>query len=154
VVRKQERTSQKGNRFAFVQVSDAYGVYEVMIFSELLGQARDLLEAGNLILLSVDVDKKSEDELRFLAQSIEPLTQAVQNVTSRLNIHIVSGGGEVAGKIKAVLGQAGQGKVKVTLFVTAGAREAEIELPGGWNIGETTPKSLRAIAGVGDIREI
>ena len=154
VVRKQERTSQKGNRFAFVQVSDAFGVYEVMIFSELLGQARDLLNAGTLILLSVDVDKKSEDELRFLAQTIEPLTQAVQNVTSRLNIQVVSGGADVVGKIKTVLGHAGQGKVKVSMIVTAGAHEAEIELPGGWNIGETTPKSLRAIAGVGEIREM
>jgi DNA polymerase-3 subunit alpha len=153
VVRKQERTSQKGNRFAFVQISDAFGVYEVMIFSELLGQARDLLAAGTLILLSVDVDKKSEDELRFLAQTIEPLTQAVQNVTTRLNIH-VSSGGETSEKIKAVLGQAGQGKVKVSVIVTAGACEAEIELPGGWNITETTPKLLRSIAGVGDIREI
>src|SRR5690606_30158039 len=44
VVRKQERTSQKGNRFAFVQVSDPYGVFEMMIFSELLGASRDLLE--------------------------------------------------------------------------------------------------------------
>ncbi len=111
-----------------------------MIFSELLGQARDLLNAGTLILLSVDVDKKSEDELRFLAQTIEPLTQAVQNVTSKLNIHIVSGGGEVAGKIKSVLGQAGQGKVKVSVIVAAGTREAEIELPGGWNITETYAK--------------
>jgi DNA polymerase-3 subunit alpha len=154
VVRKQERTSQKGNRFAFVQVSDAFGVYEVMIFSELLGQARDLLEAGTLILLAVDVDKKSEDELRFLAQSIEPLTQAVQNVTRSLTVQVNSASGEVAGKIKSVLAQGGQGKVKVTLFVTAGSREAEIELPGLWNIGEGTPKALRAIAGVGDIREI
>jgi len=154
VVRKQERTSQKGNRFAFVQVSDAFGVYEVMIFSDLLNSARDLLNAGTLILLSVDVDKKSEDELRFLAQTIEPLTQAVQNVTSKLNISIISGGGEVVGRIKSVLGQAGQGKVKVSMIVTAGSREAEIELPGGWNITETTPKLLRSIAGVGDIREI
>ena len=154
VVRKQERTSQKGNRFAFVQISDAQGVYEVMIFSDLLGQARDLLTAGTPILLSVDVDKKSEDELRFLAQMIEPLTQAVQNVTSRLNINITSGSAECIGKIKTILGQAGQGKVKVSLVVAAGAHEAEIELPGGWNITESTPKALRAVAGIGDIREI
>jgi len=154
VVRKQERTSQKGNRFAFVQVSDAFGVYEVMIFSELLGQARELLEAGTLILMSVDVDKKSEDELRFLAQSIEPLTQAVQNVTNRMTIQVNTASGDVAGKIKSILSQGGQGKVKVTLFVAAGAREAEIELPGGWHIGEGTPKALRAISGVSDIREI
>jgi DNA polymerase-3 subunit alpha len=151
VVRKQERTSQKGNRFAFVQVSDPYGVYEVMVFSELLGQCRDLLEAGTPILLSVDADRKSEDEVRFLAQTIEPLTQAVQNVTRKIDIHV--SGLDAVGKIKTLLEQAGQGKVKVSLIVAAGGREAEIELPGGWNLTEAAPKSLRAIAGVGDVRE-
>jgi DNA polymerase-3 subunit alpha len=122
-----------------------------MVFSELLGQCRDLLEAGTPILLSVDVDRKNEDELRFLAQTIEPLTQAVQNVTHKLHIH--ASGGEAIGKIKALLERAGQGKVKVSLIVDAGSREAEIELPGAWSISEGMPKSLRAIAGVGDIRE-
>ena len=151
VVRKQERTSQKGNRFAFVQVSDSYGVYEVMVFSELLAQSRELLEAGTPILLSVDAEKKSEDEIRFLAQTIEPLTQAVQNVTRKLNIYV--SGGAAVGKIKTLLERAGQGRVKVSLIVDVGAREAEIELPGGWNVAEAFPKALRAIEGVGDIRE-
>src|SRR3546814_20993022 len=44
---KQERTSQKtGNRFAFVQCSDASGLSAVMRFSDNLAQHRDLLEAG------------------------------------------------------------------------------------------------------------
>ncbi|MCE9507367.1 MAG: DNA polymerase III subunit alpha [Alphaproteobacteria bacterium] len=152
VVRKQERTSQKGNRFAFVQVSDPFGVYEVMVFSELLAQSRDLLEAGTPILLSVDADRKNEDEIRFLAQTIEPLTPAVQNVTRKLDIRVSEL--EAIGKIKAVLERVGQGKVKVSLIVDAGGREAEIELPGGWNIAESVPKSLRSIAGVREVCEI
>jgi len=151
VVRKQERTSQKGNRFAFVQVSDSYGVYEVTVFSELLAQCRDLLEAGTPILLSVDADRKSEDEVRFLAQMIEPLTPAVQNVTRKLNINV--SGGAAIGKIKTLLERTGPGKAKVSLIVDVGGREAEIELPGGWNITEATPKSFRAISGVEGVRE-
>ncbi|MBU6475477.1 MAG: DNA polymerase III subunit alpha [Alphaproteobacteria bacterium] len=154
VVRKQERTSQKGNRFAFAQISDSHGVYEVMVFSELLGQARELLTAGKAVLLSVDVDKKNEEELRFLAQTIEPLEQAVQNVTSRMSIRVSSGDAATVEKIKSVLQQGGRGRVKVSLLVAAGAREAEIELPGGWHLAEGAPKSLRAIAGVADVREI
>jgi DNA polymerase-3 subunit alpha len=152
VIRKQERTSQKGNRFAFVQVSDPFGVYEVMVFSELLAQSRELLEAGTPILLSVDADRKNEDEMRFLAQTIEPLTPAVQNVTRKLDIRVSEL--EAIGKIKAVLERIGQGKVKVSLIVDAGGREAEIELPGGWNIAESVPKSLRGIAGVREVCEI
>ncbi len=154
VVRKQERTSQKGNRFAFVQISDAQGVYEVMVFSELLGQARELLAAGNAVLLSVDVDKKNDDELRFLAQSVEPLEQAVQDVTSRMDIRISKGDAATVGNIKSILRQGGRGRMKVSLIVDTGAREAEIELPGGWQMTEGMPKSLRAIAGVADVREI
>ncbi len=154
VVRKQERTSQKGNRFAFVQISDSHGVYEVMVFSELLGQARDLLAAGKAVLLAVDVDRKNEDELRFLAQSVEPLEKAVQNVTSRLTVRIVSGNAATADKIKSLLQQGGRGKVKISLVVEAGAREAEIELPGGWQVAEGLTKNLRAIAGVTDVCEI
>ena len=77
----------------------------------------------------------------------------MQNVTHKVNIYVVSGGGAVE-EIKNVLERAGQGKVKVSLIVDAHTREAEIELPGGWNITEGTPKALRAIAGVGDVREV
>jgi DNA polymerase III subunit alpha len=153
VIRKQERTSQKGNRFAFVQISDSDGVFEVMIFSELLAQSRELLEAGTPVLLSVDADRKSEEEIRFLAQTIEPLTHAVQKMTQKLYIHVVSGEANTVGSIQGILGKSGAGKVKVSLLVQAGKREAEIELPGSWNITESMPKALRSLAGVGEVRE-
>ena len=154
VVRKQERTSQKGNRFAFVQVSDNYGVFEMMVFSDLLNASRELLEAGTPILLSVDVDKKPDsDELRYLAQTIEPLTVAVQNVTQQLHVRVTEAA--AMEQIKTVLTTGGQGKVKVHLIIDAGKeRDATLELPGGWTIKEDTPKTLRAISGVTEIREL
>ncbi len=36
VIGRQERTSAKGNRFAFVQLSDMSGVYEIVVFSKSL----------------------------------------------------------------------------------------------------------------------
>ncbi|HYD19773.1 MAG TPA: DNA polymerase III subunit alpha [Patescibacteria group bacterium] len=154
VVRKQERTSQKGNRFAFVSVSDPYGVFEMMVFSDTLNASRELLEAGTPILLSVDVDKKPDsDELRYLAQTIEPLTVAVQNVTSQ--IHIQVDRPAALASIRNVLSQAGQGKVKVHLIMDAGSgREATLEVPGSWNVREDIPRQLRAIGGVSDVREL
>lgn len=153
VVRKQERVSQKGNRFAFVQVSDPYGVFEMMVFSELLNAHRDLLEAGTPILLSVDVDKKNEEELRFLGQSIEPLTDAVQSMTRQVILHVDKTG--AAEKIKSILDQLEPGRLKVQVIANAGeGRRAVIDLPGGWVLREDTPKALRMIAGVSDIKEI
>ncbi|HEY7688028.1 MAG TPA: DNA polymerase III subunit alpha, partial [Dongiaceae bacterium] len=49
VVSKQERTSARGNRFAFVQLSDASGIYETMVFSELLAASRELLVPGTML---------------------------------------------------------------------------------------------------------
>jgi DNA polymerase-3 subunit alpha len=153
VVRKQERVSQKGNRFAFAQISDPYGVFEMMIFSELLNAKRDLLEAGTPVLLTVDVDRKNEDELRYLAQSIELLMPAVQAVTRQVVIRVQQP--QAAEKIRAILEQAGTGRMKVQVQADAGqGRIAHLDIPGGWNIKEDTPKALRAVAGVLDVQEL
>ena len=43
---KQERTSAKGNRFAFLQLTDQTGMFEATIFSDRLSAAREHLEPG------------------------------------------------------------------------------------------------------------
>src|SRR5207245_3088010 len=55
VVGKKERTSARGNRFAFVQMSDASGLFEVMLFSDVLGPARPALDSRQPVLDTVDV---------------------------------------------------------------------------------------------------
>ena len=46
VIGRKERTSGRGNRFAFVQMSDPSGTFEVTLFSEILREARALLDSG------------------------------------------------------------------------------------------------------------
>ena len=50
VIGRQERTSAKGNRFAFVQLSDTSGMFEALVFSETLSTSRELLEPGHRVL--------------------------------------------------------------------------------------------------------
>src|SRR5205823_10210974 len=71
VVDKKERSSARGNRFAFVQMSDPSGMFEVTLFAELLSQMRGLLEPGQLLVVTVDV-RSEEENLRLTAQKIEP----------------------------------------------------------------------------------
>ena len=52
VIEKKERTSARGNRFAFIQLSDTSGAFEVTAFSEVLGQARALLEVGQQLIVT------------------------------------------------------------------------------------------------------
>ncbi|MEJ2016701.1 MAG: DNA polymerase III subunit alpha, partial [Limibacillus sp.] len=47
VLGRQERKSARGARYAFVQLSDPTGLYEVTVFSDTLAQHRELLEPGN-----------------------------------------------------------------------------------------------------------
>ena len=54
VLGKQERSTAR-SRFAFVQLSDPSGVYEVTLFAELLGRVRELLEANQPLLVEGDV---------------------------------------------------------------------------------------------------
>ncbi|MFP5514053.1 MAG: DNA polymerase III subunit alpha, partial [Alphaproteobacteria bacterium] len=72
IVSKKEKTSKSGNRFAFVELSDAAGGYEVTLFSEILAANRALLEPGNAVLLTVDVQLNGE-EIRLTCQEIKPL---------------------------------------------------------------------------------
>ena len=77
VASKQERKSARGNRFAFVQLSDPTGLYEVTVFSDTLEAARDLLEAGNSVVLTVEATMESE-QLKLLARGV----QAVDGVAA------------------------------------------------------------------------
>ena len=73
---KQERKSARGNRFAFAQLSDPTGLYEVTIFSDTLEAARDHLEVGANVVLSVEANMES-DQLKLLARSISPIDGVV-----------------------------------------------------------------------------
>ena len=69
---KQERKSAKGNRFAFIQLSDPTGLYEVTVFSDTLEAARDVIEVGANVVLTVEATMES-DQLKLLARSISPV---------------------------------------------------------------------------------
>ena len=75
VITKQERTTKTGQRFAFIQLSDSTGVFEVTVFSELLNQYREDLEPGNALIVSVAA-QFSEESFRLTCQSIESLENA------------------------------------------------------------------------------
>lgn len=72
VLRKNEKTSQNGNRFAFVTFSDPTGEFELTIMPDAFAQCRGWLEAGRNVALRVRV-KARDGELRFAAENVEPI---------------------------------------------------------------------------------
>lgn len=66
----QKKISKNGNPFAFLVLSDATGLLEVTLFSELLGRSKDLLKEGNIVCVSALLRGEGE-VIRLTAQSIE-----------------------------------------------------------------------------------
>src|SRR4029079_15818039 len=54
VISKRERFGKRGNKSAFVALSDDTGGFECMMFSEALSASKELLESGAPLLLTVD----------------------------------------------------------------------------------------------------
>ncbi len=152
LIKKVEKVSAKsGNKFAFLQMSDATGVYEVMIFSETLSRTRPLLEPGNALLLTVDADIK-DDQVRLLGQIITPLDDTLAEKLAELNVHI-----DAAAPIKKIhdlINIEGNGNVKVNVFAYMNdGQVAEINLKGRWTLSPAAIAAIRSTPGVIRIAE-
>jgi DNA polymerase-3 subunit alpha len=150
VIGKQERTSRQGNRFAFVQLSDTSGMFEIIVFSELLAGARDLLESGQPLLVTVSLDSRDDGEApRLTAQEIAPLDQAVAQVATDLKLFLSDRA--PLDSLKAVLRReavaGGRGRVALVLGLDGG-QEVEMELPGGYRLSAQVRQAIKAIPGV------
>ncbi|MGH6932029.1 MAG: OB-fold nucleic acid binding domain-containing protein, partial [Dongiaceae bacterium] len=152
VVGKQERTSARGNRFAFAQVSDQSGIYEVTIFSDLLSASRELLEPGATVTMTVDV-RNDGDALKLNAQTIRPLGEAVAHAAAGLRIFLKDPA--PLDSVKRIIGRQGRGRGKVSLVLELDrSREVEMSLPGGWQIAAGTRAAIRAIPGVVEVVDV
>ncbi|MDJ0948460.1 MAG: DNA polymerase III subunit alpha [Alphaproteobacteria bacterium] len=151
VLGKKERTSQRGNRFAFVTLSDTSGMYEATVFAELLAQARDLIEAGAPLLLSGEA-RLEGDQPKFLAQSIDELDRMVAGTA--IGLRIYAGDAGALESLKSVVERTGEGRGRVSLILALGDREVELELARRLAVSAPLRGAIKAIPGVRDVQEI
>jgi DNA polymerase-3 subunit alpha len=153
VVGKQERTSQKGNRFAFIQLTDASGMYEATIFSERLTAARELLEPGKALLLNVDCRQEEEGGLRLMVNEVTSLDHAAAATAAGLKIFLKEPG-PVEG-IKQILAKAGRGKGKIELILDLPEqkREVDVVLRERIAVSPQVRGAIRAIPGVLEVMD-
>ncbi len=151
VIDRMERTSAKGNRFAFVQCSDQSGAFEMMVFSEVLSSKRPLLEAGQAILVSVD-GRLDGEQVKLLAQNVERLEDAVANSAAGLRIGIADP--SVLEPIRKTLeGKKGRGRVTLVVPLQEES-EAEVTLPGTYSIAGGLRDIIGMLPGVAQVEEI
>ncbi|MGB8183285.1 MAG: DNA polymerase III subunit alpha [Stellaceae bacterium] len=152
VIGSKERTSARGNRFAFLQVSDMSGVYEVMAFSEVLRDSRILLESSQPLLITADV-RVDGDTYRLTAQRIEALDKVAAGAAAGLRL-VVDREEALPGVRKAVATESGgRGRVSVVVALDD-AREVEITLPGGFKVTPRLAAALQTVPGIREVAEI
>ncbi len=151
VIGKQERTSRQGNRFAFVQFSDASGTFEVMLFSDLLARSRDFLDGSAPLLVTLEARGDGED-MRLTAQDIEPLDAAVAQAGVGLKIFLTDERPLDSLKTTLALDQRGRGRVSLVLDLAGRAPaerdEVEIELKDHYRLGPEIRQAIKAIPGL------
>ena len=151
VTGKKVRTSQKGNKFAFVSMSDATGGYEITIFSEQLAAAGDLLEVGNNIYVAAAAQFEGES-VRFIANTIKSLDAVAANTDAGMTIFIDNP--KPIDHIKAVLEREEKGKGMVKFIVNMEmVKEADIVLKDRYQISPAVLQAVKAIPGITDIQE-
>ena len=151
VIDRMERTSAKGNRFAFVQCSDQSGAFELTVFSELLGSKRNLLEAGQAVLISCD-GRLDGEQVKLTAQSVEKLEDAVANSAAGLRI-VISDPAALEALRKSLDGKRGRGRVTLVVPMPDES-EAEVTLPGTYSIAGGLRDTIGSLPGISQVEEI
>ena len=150
VIGAKERTSSRGTRFAFVQLSDTSGMFEITVFSELLGACRPLLEPGNALLIKAAAQFDG-NQARFNANGIEPLTKAAENTAAGMRVVVDSA--DSLGPLQRALSRKGRGRV-IIVSRLGGNQQVEISLAHGYAISPETLRAVRAMPGVAAVEEI
>ena len=146
---RQERKSAKGNRFAFVQLSDPTGLYEVTVFSDTLEQCRDFLEPGKNVVLTVEANLEG-DTLKLLARGAQPIDAvAAEAGGSNLRVHITRP--EAAASIATLLARIEPSRIKgqITLCIPDDqGREIDLALPDLYPVSPQIKGAIKAMNGV------
>jgi DNA polymerase-3 subunit alpha len=154
VRRRQERASARGEKFAFVSLSDPSGEYEVLFPPESLRKCREVLEPGKAVVIRVRC-KSRDGEVRFFGDDAEPVDSAIEAVAAGLRVHISPGSAEIEALQKRLTGAASQRGGEVILVAgIGGGREVELKLPGFYALDASLRGALKTAPGVSYLEDV
>ncbi len=159
VLGRQERKSARGNRFAFAQLSDPTGQYEVTLFSDTLEAARDHLVAGGRVVVQVEATMEA-DQLKLLGRSVAPLDDVVADagaVGLRIYVEAEAAIAHVAGVLQGALRdkvRGGRGPILFTVMADGLPGDVEIDCGVEYPVNPQIKGALRSLDGVIEVEEI
>ncbi len=159
VAGRQERKSARGNRFAFAQVSDPTGAYEVTLFSDTLELAREHLDVGSKVVVTVEATMEA-DQLKLLGRAVTPIDAAVEGAGSMGLRVFIDGAAAIAAVAEVLAGartaarSAGRGPVQLCLMDPALPGEVEVDLGMEFPVTPQIKGAIRSLGGVLEVEEI
>ena len=154
---RSEKKSARGNRYAFVGLSDPTGLYEVTVFSDVLDQSRQHLEAGCNVVLTVEATLEGET-LKLLARTVAPVDAVTDDAPAAgLRIHLdrAEAAGAVAALLARVTADGGKSRAPVRICVPdERGREIDVALPGAFPVTAKVRGALKATPGVVTVEEL
>ena len=159
VANRQERKSARGNRFAFLQLSDKTGSYEATLFSEVLEKSREYIETGSKVLLTAEASLES-DQIKLLARSISPLDAGISNVDAE-GMRIFVNDENAISSVASVLDQSkdqvklgAKGPIYLRLINPSLPGEVEIDLGESFPINPQIRGAIKSLNGVVEVEEM
>ena len=156
---RQERKSARGNRFAFVGLSDPTGLYEVTIFSDTLEAAREYLEPGQNVVVQVEATMESE-QLKLLGRSVAPIDSVVGDAGGT-GFRVYVEAPEAIDLVASVLSRAkedarirARGPVSLCLMDRSLPGEVEVSLGLDFPVTPQIKGALRSLGGVMTVEDI
>ncbi len=158
VISRKERSSQRGNRYAFVQLSDSSGMYEVTVFSEVLAGGREILdkslEFGLPVLMTAEA-RAENGALRVTVQELRSLDDAVADTAQGLKVFLAGEAGEAGlAALSSLIARQRAGRGKLSVIIDLDDREVEVAIPGGFAVSPATRAAIKAIPGVAQVDEL
>ena len=150
MVSKRERVSKSGNRYAFVELSDATGAYETVVFSEVLVASRELMESGAPMLITLDA-RLEDDQVRLMATKMVPLDEAIAARLDNLRIQVQDGAR--VDELKEIIDADGKGNGRILLVARSNGHDIEVALPDRYAISAVTLGKIKDVPGVMEIRQ-
>jgi DNA polymerase-3 subunit alpha len=155
----QIRKSARGNRFAFAQLSDTTGAYEITIFSDTLEKAQDHLVTGAKVIVTVEATLES-DQLKLLGRSIVPIDTVVADVGGlglKIFVEDVSAIAAVATVLEGAITaakNAGRGPVQLCLMDASLPGEVEIDLGQDFPVNPQIKGAIKSLMGVMEVEDL
>ena len=159
VAGKQERKSAKGNRFAFAQLSDPTGLYEITIFSDTLEACRDHLETGSNVVVTAEATFEAE-QVKLLARAVQPIDTVVADAGGAgLKVYLETPDAvpAVAGLLTRAKGETnlrGRGPVQFCLMHPDLPGEIDIDLTDDFPVNPQIKGAIKSLPGVLQVEDI